>query len=105
MFSGGNVTVYVSDMERAVRFYSETLGELARGVDNQGRLVAFAAFGNGSEIRSVGFQQDAIGGSFPGCGLQFKRLRERHDAAETQVETEIERTARLGGTPGKAVHN
>ena len=26
MFSGGNVTVYVSDMDRAVRFYSETLG-------------------------------------------------------------------------------
>lgn len=26
MFSSGNVTVYVSDMERAVRFYSETLG-------------------------------------------------------------------------------
>lgn len=26
MFSSGNVTVYVSDMDRAVRFYSETLG-------------------------------------------------------------------------------
>jgi catechol 2,3-dioxygenase-like lactoylglutathione lyase family enzyme len=26
MFSGGNVTVYVSNMDRAVRFYSETLG-------------------------------------------------------------------------------
>jgi len=26
MFSGGNVTVYVSDMDRAVKFYSETLG-------------------------------------------------------------------------------
>lgn len=26
MFSGGNVTVYVADMDRAVRFYSETLG-------------------------------------------------------------------------------
>src|SRR5437016_1990145 len=26
MFSGGNITVYVSDMDRAVRFYSETLG-------------------------------------------------------------------------------
>jgi catechol 2,3-dioxygenase-like lactoylglutathione lyase family enzyme len=26
MFSGGNVTVYVSDMDRSVRFYSETLG-------------------------------------------------------------------------------
>jgi catechol 2,3-dioxygenase-like lactoylglutathione lyase family enzyme len=26
MFSGGNVTVYVSDLDRAVRFYSETLG-------------------------------------------------------------------------------
>jgi predicted enzyme related to lactoylglutathione lyase len=26
MFASGNVTVYVSDMDRAVRFYSETLG-------------------------------------------------------------------------------
>ena len=26
MFSSGNVTVYVRDMDRAVRFYSETLG-------------------------------------------------------------------------------
>jgi catechol 2,3-dioxygenase-like lactoylglutathione lyase family enzyme len=26
MFSGGNVTVYVSNMDRAVRFYSEALG-------------------------------------------------------------------------------
>ena len=26
MFSGGNVTVYVSDMDRAVRFYNDTLG-------------------------------------------------------------------------------
>ena len=26
MFRGGVVTIYVSDMERAVRFYSETLG-------------------------------------------------------------------------------
>jgi catechol 2,3-dioxygenase-like lactoylglutathione lyase family enzyme len=26
MFSSGNVTVYVKDMDRAVRFYSETLG-------------------------------------------------------------------------------
>ena len=26
MFSGGNVTVYVSNMDRAVRFYSDTLG-------------------------------------------------------------------------------
>jgi catechol 2,3-dioxygenase-like lactoylglutathione lyase family enzyme len=26
MFCSGNVTVYVSDMDRAVRFYSETLG-------------------------------------------------------------------------------
>ena len=26
MFSRGNVTVYVSNMDRAVRFYSETLG-------------------------------------------------------------------------------
>jgi catechol 2,3-dioxygenase-like lactoylglutathione lyase family enzyme len=26
MFSGGNVTVYVSNMDRAIRFYSETLG-------------------------------------------------------------------------------
>src|SRR5436190_22409943 len=26
MFSSGNVTVYVSNMDRAVRFYSETLG-------------------------------------------------------------------------------
>jgi catechol 2,3-dioxygenase-like lactoylglutathione lyase family enzyme len=26
MFSGGNVTVYVSNMDQSVRFYSETLG-------------------------------------------------------------------------------
>ena len=26
MFSGGNVTVYVSNMDRAIKFYSETLG-------------------------------------------------------------------------------
>ncbi len=26
MFSSGNVTVYVSDMDRAVKFYSDTLG-------------------------------------------------------------------------------
>jgi len=26
MFASGNVTVYVSDMDRAVKFYSETLG-------------------------------------------------------------------------------
>jgi catechol 2,3-dioxygenase-like lactoylglutathione lyase family enzyme len=26
MFSSGNVTIYVSNMDRAVRFYSETLG-------------------------------------------------------------------------------
>ena len=26
MFSSGNVTVYVADMDRAVRFYTETLG-------------------------------------------------------------------------------
>src|SRR5581483_2474031 len=26
MFSSGNVTVYVADMDRAVRFYSEVLG-------------------------------------------------------------------------------
>src|SRR5579863_2858334 len=26
MFSGGNVTVYVSNMDTAVRFYTETLG-------------------------------------------------------------------------------
>ena len=35
MFAGGNVTVYVSDMDRAVRFYSETLGlKLAYRFDN-----------------------------------------------------------------------
>lgn len=26
MFSGGNVTIYVTDMDRAIRFYSEVLG-------------------------------------------------------------------------------
>ena len=26
MFSSGNVTIYVSDMERAIRFYTDTLG-------------------------------------------------------------------------------
>ena len=26
MFSSGNVTIYVADMDRSVRFYSETLG-------------------------------------------------------------------------------
>jgi catechol 2,3-dioxygenase-like lactoylglutathione lyase family enzyme len=26
MFSNGNVTLYVADMERAIRFYTETLG-------------------------------------------------------------------------------
>jgi catechol 2,3-dioxygenase-like lactoylglutathione lyase family enzyme len=26
MFSGGNVTVYVANMDKGVRFYSETLG-------------------------------------------------------------------------------
>jgi catechol 2,3-dioxygenase-like lactoylglutathione lyase family enzyme len=26
MFSSGNVTLYVSDMDRAIRFYTETLG-------------------------------------------------------------------------------
>ena len=40
MFSSGNITIYVSDMDRAVRFYTETLGlRLAYRFGNQWAAV------------------------------------------------------------------
>jgi len=49
MFSRGNVTVYVSNMDRAVRFYSETLGLKLASLR---RPLGFDRGGNGTHHRA-----------------------------------------------------
>jgi catechol 2,3-dioxygenase-like lactoylglutathione lyase family enzyme len=48
MFSGGNVTVYVADMDRSVRFYSEVLG--LRLIERYGDHWAAVDVGGGMHI-------------------------------------------------------
>ena len=69
---------------------SAHLGELARGFDHQGRLVAFAAVRDGREIGRVGLDQEAIVGcDARGFADVFGRF-EGQDAAEAEMETQVE---------------
>ena len=72
MFSGGNVTVYVSNMERAIRFYSETLGlRLAyRFADHWASIEAGTGLTIGLHPASPGFPAGRKGSM--AIGLQLK---------------------------------
>jgi len=63
MIAGGSVTIYVSDMERAVRFYTETLG--LRLMYRGGPDYAAVDAGKGLEL---GLHAVHPGGPRPGPG-------------------------------------
>ena len=73
-----------------IRFAAQ-LGQLARRVNHQRRLVALAPLRHGSEIRRIGFNQDAIARRRLRGFLNCQRLGKRHDAAEAQIKAQIER--------------
>ena len=77
-----------------VRFAAQ-FGQLPRSMHHQRRLVAFAALRHGRQIRRVGFNQDAIARRGLRRFLHRERLGKRHDAAEAQVEAEVDRAARF----------
>ena len=59
-----------------------SLGEHARGRDDEGRLVAAAAMGHRREIGRVGLDQQAVERHVARDGAQVLRLLERHDAGK-----------------------
>ena len=63
MIAGGSVTIYVADMERAVRFYTETLG--LRLLHRGGSGYAAIDAGGGLEL---GLHATHPGGPRPGPG-------------------------------------
>ena len=85
MFSGGNVTVYVSNMDRAVRFYSETLGlKLAyRFGDHWASIEAGTGLTIGLHPGSSEYSAGRKGSM--AIGLQLKRVDPRRgQRAESQ---------------------
>ena len=75
--------------------HAAQLRQFSRGLDHVGRLVALAAFGDGREIRRVGFDQEAVGGREARGFLNVGGFGKRHDAAEAQMKAQIQRLLRL----------
>ena len=63
-------------------------------VTDIGRFVAPAAMRDGREKRAVGLGQQAIERDDPAVSRRSAGLRERDDASERNVETEIKASAR-----------
>ncbi len=70
------------------------LGEPRSDVGDVGRLVALAAKRLGREIGRVGLEQQALERHLAHRGAQLVRALEREDAAEAEVEAELERPQR-----------
>ena len=72
-----------------------TSGQTADGLHDEGRFVAFAAVRNGRQVRAIGFDQNAIFGRQAGGFAHRVGLGKCEHAAETQMESEVERLAGL----------
>ena len=82
MFSSGNVTIYVTDMDRAVRFYTETLG--LRLAYRFGDHWASVVLGKGLTIGlhpARETSQATVGKGGPSIGLELEGTME--DAMKT----------------------
>ena len=75
------------------------LGQLARGLGDEGGFVALAAVGNRRQIGRVGFDQKAIGRRAPGGFLNVGGFGKRQDPAEAQVKSQIDAQRGLIGFP------
>ena len=54
------VEVFQGQGTGGFRSESAKLGEVARGFDHVGGLVAFAPVGDGSEVGTIGFEEEAV---------------------------------------------
>ena len=81
------------------------LGEVARGFDNVGWLIAFAPVGDGSEVGTIGFEKEAVERDHGGSVLNVGGLGVGEVSGEGEDEAEIERGASLGEVSGEAVHD
>ena len=72
-----------------------TSRQASYGLHHEGRLVAFPAMRHRREIRAIGLHQDAIVGRDARGLPHGVGLGKREHAAETEMEAEIERLARL----------
>ncbi len=81
------------------------LGEVAGGFDDVGGFVAFAAVGDGGEVGTVGFEEEAVEGD-EGCGVpDVLRLGVAEVSGEGEDEAKIERGLGLGEVSGEAMHD
>ena len=85
--------------------YAAQFGELAGGLNDEGRLIALPAFGHRREIGRVGLDQYPIGGRAARGFLNFERFWKRENPAEAQVEAEIERANGFTMSSGETVHD
>ena len=85
--------------------FAAQFGELARGLDHERRFVALAALRHRREIRCVGFDQHPIGGREARGLLNVERFGKRHDAAEAEMKSELERLFGFRRPSGKTVHD
>ena len=81
------------------------VGESGGGVGDEGRLVALAAVGDGSEEWGVGLDEDAVGGGEGGGLADGFGSGVGEIAGEGEVETGVERAAGVIEGAGKAVHD
>ena len=77
----------------------------AGGLGHQGRLVALAAIGRGSEPGRVGFDQDAVEGHAGGHVAERLRLGIGKIAGKGEEEAQVERAPRLLPSAAEAVHD
>jgi catechol 2,3-dioxygenase-like lactoylglutathione lyase family enzyme len=81
LFTGGNATIYVSDMDRSVEFYTETLGlHLAfRGGDSWAQINAGRGLTLGLHVAPHGAPRPGTNGSIT---VGFEVARPIDDVAE-----------------------
>ena len=79
--------------------------QLARGLDHERRLVAFAAFGDGREIGRVGFDQDAIGGGDARGFLNFYAFGNVRMPPKLRWKPRSSACCACSGSAGEAVHD
>ena len=83
--------------------FAAHLGEQGRGLHDQRRLVAAAAIRDRGEERRVGLDHEAVARHEARGVAQRVGGLEGDDAAERDVEAEVEEAARAGGVAGEAV--
>src|SRR6476660_2714226 len=86
-----------SRLSRVLGRHAADFSKLAHGFHQERRFIALAAVRDRSEIRGVGFDQDAVERGEARSLAKGFGFRKGEDPAEAEMEAEIER---LAGFPG-----